>query len=211
MKLKMILLLTCVCAVSAFLLAWVYGITDPKIKQDIAKKTNIYLMKVVFPEGKEYKLSDKDTTLWVACDSAGKIVGSAQFELTIPETLWTVFDTTHNKIGIAFKVWPKGYGGAIETLVGLGMDTILTGIRTVTPAEGLKETPGLGIKVTALWFKHQFIGKKEHDISLKKDGGVLDAITAATISSRAVARGVQKGILKYKEYLNGQATKLPSD
>ncbi len=211
MKLKMILLLTCVCAVSAFLLAWVYGITEPKIRQDIAKKTNLYLMEVAFPKGEEYKLSDKDTILWVACDSAGKIVGSAKFELTIPGTLWTIFDTTQNKMGIAFKVWPKGYGGAIETLVGLGMDTVLTGIRTVTPAEGLRETPGLGIKVTALWFKHQFIGKKEQDVLLKKDGGALDAITAATISSRAVAKGVQKGISEYKEYLSSQATELPSD
>ncbi len=200
MKAKMILLLTIVCAVAAFLLAWVYGVTDPKIKQDIAKETNIYLMEVMFPS-KEYKISDKDTTLWVACDTAGKIIGSARFEMLVPETLWTVFDTARNKTGIAFKVWPKGYGGPIETLVGLGMDTIITGIRTVTPAEGLKETPGLGIKVNAFWFKHQFIGKTESNISLKKDGGTLDAITAATISSKAVAKGVKEGISKYKKYL----------
>ena len=201
MKLKMILVLTIVCLGSAFLLAWVYGITEPKIQQDIAKKTNIYLMEVMFPEAKEYKPSAKDTTFWVACDTTGKIMGNAHFESVVPETLWAVFDTVQNKIGIAFKVWPKGYGGPIETLVGLGMDTIITGIRTVTPAEGLKETPGLGIKVNAPWFKRQFIKKRESEIALKKDGGTLDAITAATISSRAVANGVKEGISRYKKHL----------
>ena len=199
MKLRMILVLTVVCLGAAFLLTWIYGVTNPKIKQDIGQKTDIYLMEVIFPGAKEYKVSAKG--LWEAYDEAGKNIGSAQFESVIPDTLWAVLDTARNKIGIAFRVWPKGYGGPIETLVGLSMDTTVTGIKTATPADGLKETPGLGVKVNEPWFKSQFIGKRENEVLLKKDGGTLDAITAATISSRAVAKGVREGISKYKRYL----------
>jgi electron transport complex protein RnfG len=81
------------------------------------------------------------------------------------------------------------------------MDTTVNHIRPVTPGEGLKETPGLGVRVTEKWFKKQFSGKKEKEVLLKKDGGTIDAITSATISSRAVTNGTIKGIEKYKKYL----------
>jgi electron transport complex protein RnfG len=197
----MILCLTIICIVCSFLLSQVYNLTEPKIKADIAKKLKLHLMEVVFPGAKEYKISSRDTTFWVAYDTMNNPMGEVKFESIIPDTLWSVVDTLGAKIGIAFKVFPKGYGGPIETLVGLSSDTTITGIRTATPGEGLKETPGLGVKVNDEWFKRQFIGKKESEIKLKKDGGILDCITAATISSRAVADGVRKGVGRYKKFL----------
>lgn len=201
MKIRMVLVLTVTCAVCSSLLYWVYGVTNPKIEADIARKLKVNLMEVMFPGAKEYKASAKDTTLWEAYDTTDKIVGIAYFKSVVADTVWIVFDTCGNKIGIVFKVCPRGYGGPIPTLVGLSMDTTVTGIRTATPPEGLKETPGLGTKVNDTWFKRQFIGKREQEILLKKDGGKLDAITAATISSRAVTDGVRKGVKKYKKYL----------
>jgi electron transport complex protein RnfG len=65
----------------------------------------------------------------------------------------------------------------------------------------LKETPGLGIKVREDWFRDQFRGKKSEELLLKKDGGELDAVTAATISSRAVVNGVREGIERYVQHL----------
>ena len=57
-----------------------------------------------------------------------------------------------------------------------------------------KETPGLGTKMDDDKFKEQFRGKnpEEFNLEVKKDGGEVDAITAATISSRAFSDGVQR-------------------
>lgn len=125
-----------------------------------------------------------------------------KFKPIVADTVWSVFDTTDSQIGIVFRIFPKGYSGAMETFVGLDMDTMVMGIRIATPAEGLKETPGSGDKINESRFKSQFIGKKEKEIRLKKDGGTLDAITGATISVQAVVDGVRKGIGKYKKYLH---------
>ena len=45
------------------------------------------------------------------------------------------------------------------------------------------ETPGLGVKITLSAFRDQFRGKNADAVRLKKDGGTVDAITAATIAS----------------------------
>ena len=63
-----------------------------------------------------------------------------------------------------------------------------------------KETPGLGSKI-ADNFKEQFDGKNPAAFSLKvrKDGGDVDAITAATISSRAVCDALSRAFQAYEE------------
>ena len=61
------------------------------------------------------------------------------------------------------------------------------------------ETPGLGVKVTRAAFREQFRGKGAGAARLKQDGGTVDAITAATISSRAVADGVREALGWYGE------------
>jgi len=210
MKVKMVATLTLVCVVCSLLLTKVYNATLPKIERDIAMKLKTNLMKVVFPHAKEYKQSTRDTSFWVAYDSSATILGEVKFCAIVEDTVWSIIDTTGEQYGIAFKVFPKGYGGPIEVLVGLKRDTTVTGIRTARPAEGLKETPGLGVKVNEPWFEGQFIGKKQEEIKLKKDGGTLDAITAATISARAVTEGVRKGVARYKKYLKSAKPKEES-
>jgi electron transport complex protein RnfG len=61
------------------------------------------------------------------------------------------------------------------------------------------ETPGLGVKVTLAAFRDQFRGKGAEGVRLKKDGGTIDAITAATISSRAVVYGVREALAWYRK------------
>ncbi|MBM3709310.1 MAG: FMN-binding protein [Actinobacteria bacterium] len=58
------------------------------------------------------------------------------------------------------------------------------------------ETPGLGTRITEISFTDQFKGLGLEDISLSKDGGKIDAITGATISSRAVTNAVRDEIEK---------------
>lgn len=201
MKLKMIFSLTTTCLLSAALLSFVYQKTDPQIQQDIAEKNNFYLVSTLFPSAKSCAPFHREADFWVAYDSSGKTINIVNFENIIPDTLWSVIDTAKIKLAIIFKVFPMGYGGKIPTLVALKTDTTVLGIRPITPSEGLKETPGLGTKINDFWFRHQFVGKKQDDIALKKDDGTLDAITSATVSSRAVANGVRDGVDEYKRYL----------
>ncbi len=118
----------------------------------------------------------------------------------ISDTLWNAIGPDENVVGIVFRVWPQGYGGLIPITVGLDNDRKITGIRIAGASEGLKETPGLGVKITEADFRGQFIGKSADEVRLKKDGGLIDAITAATISSKAVCDGVRNGIEKYAQY-----------
>ena len=68
-----------------------------------------------------------------------------------------------------------------------------------------KETPGLGTKMAEPAFKDQFMGKnpKDFKMEVKNDGGDVDAITAATITSRAFCEAVQRAYDSYIEKEGG--------
>jgi len=92
----------------------------------------------------------------------------------------------------------KGYGGNIWLMVGLLPNG---NIQNVSVLEH-KETPGLGTKMNNTKFKKQFIGKNPSSFNLKveKDGGEVDALTGATITSRAFGQAVQ---LAFDTYMKG--------
>jgi len=94
-------------------------------------------------------------------------------------------------IGYAFKAAGKGYGGDISILVGIGDDFAVTGIEILSH----QETPGLGAKIVDPSFQGQFVGLSADEIALSRNGGKVDAITGATISSSAVVDTVRKGLL----------------
>ena len=85
-------------------------------------------------------------------------------------------------IGQAQMVQAIGYGGTIDVLVGIDPDGKLRGIRIISQ----QETPGLGAKITEAAFLDKFIGVAIDELNLSRDGGSIDAITGATISSRAI-------------------------
>lgn len=86
----------------------------------------------------------------------------------------------------------------------VGVNNAMEIINVKISREGLSETPGLGMKVTEDWFQKQFSGLSQDEIWLKKDKaeGKVDAVTAATISSRAATSAVREGLKKYKKYLS---------
>jgi len=94
-------------------------------------------------------------------------------------------------VGCAVKTFTtKGFAGRFDLMVGFKPDG---SIKKIVVLEQ-KETPGLGAKMTDSSFTKQF---KDKDIAtfklkVKKDGGQVDAISAATISSRAFCDWVQK-------------------
>ena len=81
----------------------------------------------------------------------------------------------------------KGYGGKIHLMVGLNPD------RTVITYQALagRETRGVGDKLTASAFISRFKGQPAATVAVTKDGGQIDAITGATITSRAVCEAIK--------------------
>ena len=88
-----------------------------------------------------------------------------------------------------------GYGGDITLMVGFKTDK-----KTVISYKVLaaSETPGLGMKLKTPEFAGQFAGKNGTSLKVKKDGGEIEAITSATITSRAVCRAIADAQSKLK-------------
>lgn len=87
--------------------------------------------------------------------------------------------------GWVIQVSPNGFSGAVVTMVGVTKEGTVSGVSIVSHAE----TSGLGANATKTSFRDQFIGKSGV-VTVNKDGGEIDALTGATITSRAVASGV---------------------
>lgn len=102
---------------------------------------------------------------------------------------YTAKDAHKKTIGFVFKTTAQGYAGKIQTLAGLTPDGTITGIKVLDQ----NETPGLGGRICEVkeskkspWFQEQFTDKKVEDLNS------VQAITGATISSRAVIDSVKK-------------------
>jgi len=181
-KVWMVASLVIVCLVAALGLAQVYVVTKPQIERQKADAVTQALSQV--------------------------LPAAARFEV-VEDGLWYGLDDGGEKVGIVFRCSPRGYAGPVETMVGLDLDTRITGIRIASPAEGMKETPGLGLKAREDWFRDQFRKLTADSVKLAKDGGTLDAISAATITSRAVTVGVADGIRRYAAHLGTESTSAP--
>ena len=89
--------------------------------------------------------------------------------------------------GYCVEVGPTGFGGAVDTMVGIDSDGKVTGISVISASS---ETPGLGARSTEPEFQAQFAGQVGTEVAVAKDGGSIDALTGATITSRAASEGV---------------------
>jgi electron transport complex protein RnfG len=95
-------------------------------------------------------------------------------------------------VGYAINTYSKnGFSGNISLMAGFKPDGTIINISVLEQ----KETPGLGTKMAEPKFKDQFSDNNpgQFKLKVKKDGGDVDAITAATISSRAFCDAVQRG------------------
>lgn len=118
----------------------------------------------------------------------------------------TVQDTNGNDVvlyatdkGVAVQaIDPNAFGGKLKVLVGFSEEGSIKGYTILDHAE----TPGLGAKAS-FWFqkgeKGDIIGKNpgEKELTVSKDGGDVDAITASTITSRAFLRAVNVAFHAY--------------
>lgn len=116
-----------------------------------------------------------------------------------------------NPVGYAVKTYTeKAFSGRFDLMVGLLPDGTINQIFVLEQ----KETPGLGTKIKDPKFKDQFLNKNPASwkMLVKKDGGEVDAISAATISSRAFCDAVQKAYDSFVKNIGNQQTlSLPND
>lgn len=123
---------------------------------------------------------------------------------TSPKDSLEFFDASLNGeyVGTAVNTYTmKGFAGLVKLMVGFKPDGTIFKISVLEH----KETPGLGTKMADPKFKDQFDNKNPADFSLKvkKDGGQVDAITAATISSRAFSDATERAYLTFKQNKGG--------
>lgn len=103
---------------------------------------------------------------------------------------------------VAFRlVAPDGYAGAIHLLMAVGVDGAVAGVRVLDH----RETPGLGDAIEArrsdwiLGFAGRSLRRPgEVGWRVKRDGGVFDQFTGATITPRAVVKAVRNGLLFFE-------------
>ncbi|MDE3742823.1 RnfABCDGE type electron transport complex subunit G [Maribacter polysaccharolyticus] len=179
--LNMALALIVITLVAGFSLGFVNDLTTgPKAAAKLAKKVNA--LKAVLPEFDNDLVSEvvkiktpvaKDSLEIYPAFSNGEFVGAAV-------------------IGAS----EKGFSGLVKIMVGFTPDG---SIQNVVVLEQ-KETPGLGTKMKDEKFIGQFRDKNPSNFNLKvsKDGGQVDALTGATISSRAFTEAAQSA---YDEYI----------
>ena len=165
-ELKMVIVLTAIALISGGVLGLAYTKTSPKIQRNLELAKENALKKVV-ANVHSYETRDVDryTTVFIAKDEAGHVVG----------------------YGVLIQ--GSGFQGPIKLMVGFDTTgTKLTGLEVIENVE----TPGLGNRITEDWFKKQFQGRIPPIQVVKgkkpENEHEIQAITGATISSRAVVR-----------------------
>jgi electron transport complex protein RnfG len=177
--------------IAGLLLGLVYEITAPIIaERRLQAKMDAY--KVVYQSASEFIEDD------VLTEKAGKaaetiLVENGYDTITIDEALIAV-DASGNKIGYVLSVsTQKGYKGNITLTLGYSLDGTITGMEFLM----INETAGLGSKAKEPSFKGQFVNKQIEKFTLSKNAtnaDEVDALSGATITSRAVLDAVNAGI-----------------
>jgi electron transport complex protein RnfG len=205
----LVLSMSLIAGIAAALLAWVYRVTEIPIAAAMQKKTNAALSEVLPAfdnQPSEETVTAGAVTFYVARKN-GAVIGFAGETVT-----------------------PKGYNGNVTVLAGLTPDGAITTVLVTQQAE----TPGLGTVVSERKREKtlsglikgvtetglppnavldQFGGMRavagQPPWAVKKDGGELDAVTGATVTSRAVAGAVftiAETFAVQRDTLTGNAT-----
>jgi Na+-translocating ferredoxin:NAD+ oxidoreductase RnfG subunit len=110
--------------------------------------------------------------------------------------IYIVYDKSVNKIGYSFYAKGIGYKDWFNVLVGLENTTTIKGIDIISHNEHQGSGYTEGNKVDFSEFSLQFIDLNIEDCVLSKDGGVIDAVTMATLGSRAIVDTIKEEALE---------------
>lgn len=185
-----------ICILAGAFLAGVNALTQPKIIAKNLEEEKKALL-AVLPQAGRFEP--------VKLNSQGEII------------YYKAYDKDNNSVGVAFKASAKGYSSQIDTMVGLAKDGRVSAVKILSQ----NETPGLGTKIIEVsddttiwdifsgknkaqkpiknpWFQERFRNKKVEDL---KD---VQAITGATVSSKAVIDSVKKKAEEIKELIKNE-------
>lgn len=184
---KNTLILTLITVIAGFLLGTVYEITKDPIAQ-AQEKTKKEAWQAVFSDVKldDFKAEDVDQK---AADKAVKDMGT---NATVDEVC-----TAGDKGYVITTTDKDGFGGNIQITVGIKKDGTVNGVSILS----ISETAGLGMKATEPSFYNQYVNKKTDKFVVSKDGGdgeKIDALSGATITSRAVTGAVNTALGYYQ-------------
>lgn len=175
-------ILLIICVIAAALLGYVNTITSAPIAEQeaLAKQES---MSAVLPDaasfGEETEISEGNIT-----------------------SVTPALDASGNEIGYAVAITTKGFSAGLKLMYGIDTEGTITGLSVVDCAN---ETPGLGANAANESFYGQFTGKSGN-VAVTKDGGEIEALTGATITSRAITDAATEAI-EYvtKNHLKGGA------
>lgn len=189
--LKLGVTLFAICAVAALVLGVTNNITAPVIEERNIQASN-EARKIVLSETDEFKELDGM---------------NSDIVLEVYEGI-----KDGQVIGYTIKTSSKGYGGAIELMVGISKDSKITGVEIGNHSE----TPGLGSKATEPIFKNQYVDKDVSNSLLVVKGSAnndneISAISGATITSNGVTNGVNAAMKIYNEKLSGNDNEMAYD
>lgn len=178
------IVLLIITAIAAGLLGVVNNITaEPIAKQK--EKTAQESMQKVLPEAKEFKklenLPDGTNENIKECNEG--------------------YDDSNNLVGYAVSIGSKGYGGEISIMVGISSDGVIQGVNINSHSE----TPGLGANSTNPSFIDQY-KNKSGELTVTKNApseNEIQAITSATITSKAVTKAVNEVTEFFNSNLGG--------
>jgi len=168
---KKVILLTLgiVCLLATLVLAVTYEVAKPRMAEQ-ARLAEETALKQILPDADSFTQKTVD--------------GISYFEAMKGRDL----------TGYCVRVTGEGYGGYIRMMVGIDPSGVIKGVMVLKH----HETPGLGSKIGEIrpgekdaWFLRQFVGKGARSVDVKRN---IDAITGATISSRAVTDAINKTV-----------------
>ncbi|WP_242826995.1 FMN-binding protein [Butyrivibrio sp. MC2013] len=201
---KNALILFVITLIAGILLGMVYQVTKEPIAQQEALKVE-NANKAVFAEAASF---GEESVL----DEAEKdrlLLSDEEFSGVNIDSVLEAYDASGALEGYVMQITSKGYGDEIVFSMGVDLEGELNGISLIS----INETPGLGMnaeKVLVPQYSEEGLAASP-DYSIVKDGSgkanasdtAIEAISGATITSKAVNRGVNAGLLYYSEILKG--------
>ncbi len=186
---KNVLCLTLITLVAGFGLGYVYEITKEPIAV-MEENTKLAAYRSVFPEADSFEDLDEETF-------SSHVVPNPERGCDVVSAV-TAKDASSNPIGYVITVTShEGYGGDITLSMGVDNSGMVKGIEILS----ISETAGLGMKAKEPKFKDQFKNKTVTQFTYTKTGAAsdfeIDAISGATITTKAVTNAVNTGLEFY--------------
>lgn len=166
------IILGVICLIATLVLAVTYEVTKPRIDEQMRSEEQTALRSII-PGADSFLVKSVDGIEYFEAIKRGDM------------------------IGYCIRITATGYNGYIRMVAGIDTKGVIKGVEVLEQYE----TPGLGAKISEIrpgekeaWFLRQFKGKSASNIEV---GGQINAITGATISSRAVTDAIRKTVEEF--------------